>query len=149
MTEIAFVDSNILLYAHDRDAGVKRNIAQGILARLAVERRGALSMQVLQEFYANATRKLTQKLPKHEARDTVQDFAHWCVETTTEEILRAIEIESRNQLSFWDALIIAAAEKAGAAHILTEDLNHGQIIEGIRIKNPFKSHATIAPLGII
>jgi predicted nucleic acid-binding protein len=137
MTEIVFVDSNILLYAHDRDAGEKRRIAQGILARLAVERRGALSMQVLQEFYANATRKLIPKLPKHEARDTVQDFAHWCVETTPEEILHAFEIEDKTHLNFWDALIVAAAKKAGAERILSEDWNHGQRIEGIRIENPF------------
>jgi predicted nucleic acid-binding protein len=137
MTETVFIDSNILLYAHDRDAGKKRRIAQNILVQLAVERRGALSMQVLQEFYANATRKLARKLPRHEARDTVEDFAHWCVETTPEEILLAFEIEDRTHLHFWDALILAAAKKAGASRILSEDWNHGQIVEGIRIENPF------------
>jgi predicted nucleic acid-binding protein len=137
MTEIVFVDSNILLYAHDKDAGEKQHIAREILTRLAVERRGALSMQVLQEFYANATRKLARRLPKQEARNTVEDFAHWCVETTPEEVLRAFEIEDRTHLNFWDALILAAAVRAGAGRILSEDWNHGQVIEGIRIENPF------------
>ena len=149
MAEIVFVDSNILLYAHDRDAGEKRHIAQNILVRLAIERRGALSMQVLQEFYTNATRTLARKLPKHEARDIVEDFAHWCIETTPEEILLAFAIEDRTHLHFWGALIVAAAKKAGASRILSEDWNHGQIIEGIRIENPFKSETGSAPLAII
>lgn len=139
MSDKVFVDSNILLYAHDQDAGEKQRIAQDLLTRLLVERRGTLSMQVLQEFYANATRKLAHRLPKDEARDAVEDFAHWCIETTPEEILLAFEIEVNAKLHFWDALILAAAKKAVASLILSEDWNYGQIIEGIRIENPFPS----------
>jgi len=149
MTEIVFVDTNILIYAFDADAAHKHEIAKEILKNLWEQKTGAISMQVLQEFYNNVTRKITTPLSQELARIIVRHYSQWCIQTTPAEINQAFQIEDRHHVSFWDALIIAAAEKAGAAHILTEDLNHGQIIEGIRIENPFKSHATIAPLGII
>jgi predicted nucleic acid-binding protein len=144
-----FVDTNVLIYAFDIDAGVKHEIAKDVLQGLWEQKSGTLSMQVLQEFYNKVTCKLATPLPREFARRAVQHYSQWCIATGSPEIVRAFSIEDRTQVSFWDALIIAAAEKAGAAHILTEDLNHGQLIEGIRIENPFKSHAYIAPLGII
>ncbi|HWG20992.1 MAG TPA: PIN domain-containing protein [Terracidiphilus sp.] len=135
--ESVFVDSNILLYAHDLDAGAKRTMAQAALARLARERTGVLSMQVLQEFYVNATRKLAHPLPRAEARAIVSDFSYWCVPTTPREIQDAFRMEDEAKISFWDAMIVSAAVKAGASCLFTEDMSHGQVIAGIRIENPF------------
>jgi predicted nucleic acid-binding protein len=132
-----FVDTNILVYAHDIDEGRKQQKAQEILLGLRQEQSGALSMQVLQEFYNTVTRKLASPLAKDEARAIVEDFAYWCIETTPEEIKRAFRIEDEARIGFWDALIVAAAIKAGATRILSEDLNPGQAIAGVRIENPF------------
>ena len=132
-----FVDTNVLVYAHDIDAGRKQQTAENILSRLRQERSGALSMQVLQEFYTTATRKLAHSLSRKEARAIVEDFAYWCIETTPAEISRAFRIEDEARINFWDAMIVAAAIKAGATRILSEDLSHGQTIAGVRIENPF------------
>jgi predicted nucleic acid-binding protein len=137
MSAKVFVDTNLLVYAHDIDAGQKRQRAQEILLRLRQERAGAVSLQVLQEFYVTVTRKLASPLPKDVARAIVEDFAYWCVETTPEEIKRAFRIEDEAKISFRDALFIAAAIKSGANRIYSEDLNPGQTIAGIRIENPF------------
>ena len=94
-------------------------------------------MQVLQEFYNTATRKLASRLPKDEARAIVEDFSYWCIETTPQEIQRAFQIEDEARIGFWDALIVAAAIRSGATRILSEDLNPGQQIAGIQIVNPF------------
>ncbi len=137
MKDKVFIDTNVLVYAHDIDAGRKQQIARSTLVELAEERTGALSMQVLQEFYVTALRKLAVSLAKEQARAIVEDFSHWCIETGPAEIRRAFQIEDEAHISFWDALIIASAIKAGASHILSEDMNHGQIIAGIEIRNPF------------
>lgn len=137
MSAKVFIDTNILIYAHDDDAGDKQITAKNILAGLAKDRTGALSMQVLQEFYANVTRKLATPLPQKVARAIIDDFAHWCVVTTPEEIRLAFRIEDEATISFWDALIIAAAVKSGAARVLSEDLDHGQRIAGVLVVNPF------------
>ena len=94
-------------------------------------------MQVLQEFYTTVTRKLASPLAKEQARAIVEDFAYWCIETTPAEISHAFRIEDEARINFWDAMIVAAAIKAGATRILSEDLNHGQTIAGVRIENPF------------
>jgi predicted nucleic acid-binding protein len=137
MSAEVFVDTNILVYAHDLDAGSKQQTAQKILFALQRERSGAVSMQVLQEFYNTVTRKLASPLSKVDARAIVEDFSHWCVETTPVEIMRAFQIEDEAKIGFWDALIVAAAIKSGATRILSEDLNPGQTIAGIQIENPF------------
>lgn len=133
----AFVDTNILIYAHDVDAGEKRVTARRMLEELWVGRNGVLSMQVLQEFYVNATRKIAVPLSRERARAVVKAYGIWCVETTPEEIGAAFGIEDEAGISFWDAPIVASAVKAGAGRILTEDLNHGQTIAGVLIENPF------------
>jgi predicted nucleic acid-binding protein len=132
-----FVDTNILIYAHDVDAKEKHQIAKAVLNELWVNRTGALSLQVLQEFYVNVTRKIAKPLTKKSARSIVDAYAIWCVDTTPAEMTTAFRVEDTAHISFWDALICAAALKAGAERILSEDLNAGQKIEGIRIENPF------------
>jgi predicted nucleic acid-binding protein len=134
-----FIDTNVLVYAYDIDAGIKRRKAEEILFGLRGGRSGAVSMQVLQEFYTNVTRKIKAPISKVAAREIVDDFAHWCVETTPAEIKRAFRIEDQAKIGFWDALIVAAAIKSGATRILSEDLNAGQNIAGITIENPFNT----------
>jgi predicted nucleic acid-binding protein len=137
MSAKVFVDTNILVYAHDIKAGEKHETAKRIVFELRQTRLGVVSMQVLQEFYSTVTRKLPKPLPKADARAIVEDFALWCIPTTPEEIKQAFRIEDEAKIGFWDALIIAAAIKSGAKRILSEDLNHGQMIAGIQIENPF------------
>jgi predicted nucleic acid-binding protein len=133
----AFVDTNVLIYAHDIDAAAKHQTAKRILQELWSRRTGALSSQVLQEFYVNATRKIASPLSKKSARAVVNSYLIWSVDTSSEEISAAFEIEDKARIGFWDALIVAAAVKAGADRILSEDLNAGQTIAGVRIENPF------------
>lgn len=138
MTARTFVDTNILLYAHDRDAGEKARIATCEIERLWESGLGILSAQVLQEFYVNVTRKVSVPLPVSAAREIIRTYRVWVKQdTTAETILRATEISELAQLSFWDSLILAAAEQSGAGILLSEDLNHGQVIAGVRIVNPF------------
>ena len=133
----SFVDTNVLIYAHDVDAQQKHTIARDLLRELWSERAGTLSMQVLQEFYVNATRKISTPLPKEVARQVVHSYSVWCIETTPAEIAAAFRIEDDSRIGFWDALIVASALKSGAARILSEDLNAQQMIAGVRVENPF------------
>src|SRR5271163_2166859 len=137
MSDRTFVDSNILIYAHDVDAKAKHETANKVLRELWSERTGALSMQVLQEFYINVTRKIAIPLSKESARLVVNGYIVWCTETTPAEISAAFRIEDEAKIGFWDALIVAAAVKSGASRILSEDLNAGQRIHGVLIENPF------------
>jgi len=137
MSGKTFVDTNVLIYAHDIDAREKNTIARQVLRELWSERTGALCMQVLQEFYINVTREIPTPLPKESARSVVSAYATWCTETTPAEISAAFRIEDESRIGFWDALIVASAAKSGAVRILSEDLNPGQRIAGILIENPF------------
>lgn len=137
MSDKTFVDSNVLIYAHDFKATKKNPIAKAALLDLWNEGTGVLSMQVLQEFYVNVTRKIPSPLPKDSARGVVNSYALWCVETSPAEIAEAFRIEDEAKIGFWDALIVSAAVKSGATRILSEDLNAGQFISGISIENPF------------
>jgi predicted nucleic acid-binding protein len=137
MSDKTFVDTNVLLYAHDADAPIKHEIAKDILRNLWSQRTGSLSPQVLQEFYINVTKKIASPLSKPAARAVVDSYRVWCVDTASAEISDAFRIEDEAGIGFWDALIVAAARKAGAGRLLTEDLNSGQIISGVRIENPF------------
>ena len=133
-----FVDTNILIYAHDLDAGQRNTLSADILRDLWENRIGIISTQVLQEFYVNVTRKIENPLPKSKARGIIESYLAWPIELNdAKTVLAASEIEERHMLSFWDALIVASARNAEAEKILTEDLNHGQQIEGILIENPF------------
>jgi predicted nucleic acid-binding protein len=139
MSDKTFVDTNVLIYAHDGDAKEKHKIAKEVLRELWSERTGALSVQVLQEFYVNITKKIASPLSKDEARLVVNTYSTWCAETTPVEISSAFRIEDESRIGFWDALIIAAAVKSGATRILSEDLNAQQVLAGVRIENPFRS----------
>ncbi len=132
-----FVDTNVLLYAHDIDAGPKHEIAKSVIRELWRERAGLLSTQVLQEFYVNVTRKIASPLPKDSARAVIGSYASWCIEITMVEISAAFRIEDESHLGFWDALVIAAAVKGRAARLISEDLHPGQTVMGVRIENPF------------
>ncbi len=137
MSVKTFVDTNVLVYAHDIDAKEKQRVAMRALQELWADKTGFLSTQVLQEFYVNVTRKLSKPLLKKSARAVIDQYATWCTETTPAEIAIAFRIEDEARISFWDALICAAALKRGAERILSEDLNAGQKIAGIRVVNPF------------
>jgi predicted nucleic acid-binding protein len=138
MSAKTFVDTKVLIYAHDADAGAKRDVARAVLRELWRERTGVLSLQVLQEFYVNVTRKIASPLSKPAARAVIDSYGLWCIETTPAEISAAFRIEDESRIGFWDALIVAAARKADAGRILSEDLNAGQIIAGVRVENPFQ-----------
>jgi predicted nucleic acid-binding protein len=137
MSDRTFVDTNVLIYAHDADAKQKHEVAKKILRELWSERKGVLSTQVLQEFYVNVTRKIASPLSKDSARLVVSSYMLWSMETTPLEISVAFRIEDEARIGFWDALIVAAAAKSGARRIISEDLNAGQKIAGILIENPF------------
>ena len=140
MKDKIFVDTNILIYAHDLDAGSKHDVAVSIIEDLWENENGVISTQVLQEFYVNVTQKIPKPLSYSHARGIIENYTSWHIETIkADAVLRASEIEERYQLSFWDSLIIEAASSAKVSKVLTEDLNHGQTIEGILIENPFKS----------
>jgi predicted nucleic acid-binding protein len=137
MSDVIFVDTNILIYAHDVDAGLKRERAIESLRVLWETGAGRVSVQVLQEFYVNATRKLSQPVARSTAREVVASYAAWIREATTADtVLRASDLADLAQISFWDALILASAEQAGAAQLYSEDLNSGQSIVGIKVVNP-------------
>ena len=134
-----FLDTNILIYAHDIDAGNKHSISREIVKDLWGKKTGVLSTQVLQEFYINVTRKILSPLSLLEAREVIRSYLCWEIrENTSLSVIRASEIEEQYHISFWDALVVVAAYTAKADKILTEDLNAGQFIEGILIVNPFQ-----------
>jgi predicted nucleic acid-binding protein len=128
----------VLIYAHDLDAGSKHDRAAAILSDLWENENGIVSVQVLQEFYVNVTRKISAPLTPALARGVIRNYLAWQIAPNDPStVLSASEIAERNQISFWDALIVASASNAGADRILSEDLNHGQMIEGVVIENPF------------
>ena len=138
MSPRVFLDTNVLVYLFDRDAPEKQARAQEILKTDGASGRALLSTQVLQEFYVSVTRKLAEPLDPEVAYRAVEDLAALpLVSIDTPLILTAIKRHRREQVSFWDALIIEAALTGGASLLYTEDLQHGRVIEGLRIENPF------------
>jgi len=138
MSDRIFLDTNILVYAHDADAGEKNAAAAQTVADLWESRNGILSTQVLQEFYITLTRKVASPVTGNVARRLIRNYLTWdLVLNDGAIILHAGEIADNYHLSFWDGLIVAAAHSKNAATILTEDMNHGQVVEGMRIENPF------------
>jgi len=137
MTEKYFVDTNILVYAHDRTGGIKHERARKLLERLWVSGQGVLSTQVLQELCINLRRRVSPPLPIDEVRELIQDYFSWhIVVNGTESVIRALEIEARYKTSFWDALILQAAEDCGAAVVYSEDLATRQKCGSIEVVNP-------------
>jgi predicted nucleic acid-binding protein len=137
MPDKFFVDTNILLYAHDRSTGGKHERARQLVERLWISGQGVLSTQVLQELCVNLRRKVARPLPVEEVRHLIQDYLSWeVVANSPASVLHALEIEVRYQISFWDALILQAAESSGAAVLYSEDLAAGQKYGPVQVVNP-------------
>jgi len=134
-----FVDTNALVYAYDLSAGAKHHAAVTIMRDLWDSGRGITSMQVLQEFFVNATGKIAKPLDIMTAREIVRDFLKWNPVTIDGElIVEAIDIHAAQKHSFWDSLIIASAIEGGAGTLFSEDLSDRQKIKSIVMRNPFK-----------
>jgi predicted nucleic acid-binding protein len=136
MNDRVFVDTNIFVYADDKAARTKRARARRVLSELIRTRRAVVSTQVMQEYFAAATRKLG--LPPERARIRVERLNRLDVVIVRPElILGAIDLCRLHALSFWDALVVRSASAAGCGRLLSEDLQDGQTIDGVRIENPF------------
>ena len=134
----AFVDTNVLVYAYDRGAGSKHERASGLLEELWVDGNGLLSTQVLQEFYVNVRRKAKKPISHEQARTLIADYLSWNPFVNDgATMLEAINVEQRYKLSFWDALIVVAAQKSGASVLFSEDFNDGQKFGAVQVQNPF------------
>jgi predicted nucleic acid-binding protein len=143
MSDKCFVDTNILVYAHDAATGKKHLRARGLLERLWDSGDGVLSTQVLQELCINLRRKTANPPTPEELRRIIREYATWeVVINSAESILKALEIEKQYKTSFWDALIIQAAEEAGASILYSEDLAAGQRYGAVRVVNPLINSAT-------
>ncbi len=133
-----FVDTNVLVYAHDRSAGDKHVCAKELVSVLWASGTGCLSIQVLQEFYVTITRKVEAPLNPQETAGLIADLSAWRVHTPSPaDLLNAIDIQQRYQLSFWDAMVIQSAMQLSCEVLWSEDLNAGQLYAGIKLINPF------------
>jgi len=133
-----FVDTNILVYAHDTTAGAKHQMAKALLEDLWRTRDGCLSTQILQEFYVAITRKVAQPLARDVALQHLTDLATWRIHVPqVDDLLRAVGLQGRHNVSFWDAMILRSAAQMHCTLLLTEDLNHGQNYGEVRALNPF------------
>jgi predicted nucleic acid-binding protein len=140
MNGSTFFDTNILVYCFDETDQEKHEIASDLIIQAYKQGNGVISTQVLKEFYVTVTQKVSQKMNLDTAEQAVRDFALWrVVETSVSLILRAIKLHRKHRLSFWDSMIVAAAIVSNCSSIVSEDLQHDALIEGIRIKNPFLS----------
>ena len=138
MSDKYFVDTNILMYAHDKAAGAKHERAKAIVEELWRDRTGVVSTQVLQELSVNLRKKVRQPVDAKATRDIVVDYLTWQVIVNGgEAILDALDIEKRYEISFWDALIVQAAQSSGAEVLYSEDLADGQRYASIHVLNPF------------
>ena len=135
-----FVDTNVLVYAHDRTAGARREAARGLLSRLWEADAGVLSTQVLQEFYVTVTRKIPQPLRFGTARDVVAQYRTWpCHRLSPEDVIAASHLQERHTVSFWDATIIVAALALDAETLASEDLQAGRRFDTLTVVDPFAS----------
>lgn len=134
-----FVDTNVIAYAHDAAETRRQPIAQRVLEELWRDRSGVVSTQVLQEIYVVATRKFTPHMSRAEARSVVGAYGSWqLVHIDLPLIIAASRLEEEHTLSFWDALIVEAARRAGADRIVSEDLQDGRTFDGVTVENPFE-----------
>jgi predicted nucleic acid-binding protein len=138
MTATVFVDTNVLVYYRDAAQAEKQRLAASWLRHLWESRKGRLSVQVLNEYYYTVTRKLASPLAPEQARLDVRRLRAWSPVPLDGTLLEAAwQAESRFRLSFWDALVVAAARTAGCRYLLTEDLQHEQDLDGVRVVDPF------------
>jgi predicted nucleic acid-binding protein len=139
MSDKCFVDTNILVYAHDFGTGAKHERARTLIEKLWSSGGGVLSTQVLQELCINLRRKTARPLSIEETRRLIEDYSSWdVVVNTADSVLQALTIESRHKVSFWDALKLQAAGSAGAAVLYSEDLAEGQTYGSVRVVNPLR-----------
>lgn len=135
---LQFVDTNILIYAHDRSAGEKHIRARDLVSELWQTGEGCLSIQVLQEFYVNVTQKVARPLAPETAAQIIADLSVWQVHRPgVQDVLDAIGLQGRYHISFWDAMIVASALQLGCKTLWSEDLNPGQNYDQVRVLNPF------------
>jgi predicted nucleic acid-binding protein len=136
--EKIFVDTNVLVHAHDLDSGEKRAIAEHVLRQLWQDETGALSAQVLQEFYVALTSDIASPVPRRAARDIIHAYSVWPVVTLdAADILAASDFEERYRLSFREAMIVVGARKSSATLLLSDDLRPYRPITGLEVRNPF------------
>lgn len=136
---ISFVDTNIIVYSFWNDDPAKSPIATNLLRRLMASKALCTSTQVLQESYVTLTRKGTRPMKSSDALDLLDTIAEFHVVTLEYPLIReAARLSAREPLSFWDALLLAAAARARCARIYTEDMQHGRTIHGVKIVNPFR-----------
>ncbi len=134
-----FVDTNILVYAHDLTQGAKYELARALLQDLWDKGDGVISTQVLQELCVSVRRKAARPLSAEQTRKLIEDYSSWdVVVNTAESVLEALDIEVRHKISFWDALIVQAAESGGAEVLYSEDLADGHSYGAVRVMNPLK-----------
>lgn len=133
-----FVDTNVLVYARDASELEKQPVAREWIDRLWRTRQGRLSVQVLNEYYVTVTRKLHPGMSRGDAQADIRDLVSWDPMPVDAALLNhAWEVENRFGLQFWDALIVASAQQAGCRHLLTEDLQDGQDLDGVLVVSPF------------
>ena len=139
MSDKYFVDTNILVYAHDLKQGEKYERARVLVQKLWESESGVLSTQVLQELCVSLRRKVARPLSAEGTRKVIEDYASWeIVVNTAQSVMLALEIEERYKISFWDALIVQAAGSCGVEAIYSEDLADGQRYGDVRVVNPLK-----------
>jgi predicted nucleic acid-binding protein len=137
MSAKCFVDTNILVYAHDASAGPKHDRARELVEGLWQSRAGVVSTQVLQELSVNVRKKALKPLGLEATRELVSDYLAWHVVVNDgDAVVAALDLEKRYRLSFWDALIIHAAQVGGAEVLYSEDLSDGQRYGDVRVVNP-------------
>ena len=138
MKDKFFLDTNIIVYAHDRSSGDKHVVARKIMDYLWDSRSGLISVQVLQEFYVCVTQKILKPLLIKNARVILGYLSTWDVVANDKYVtLKAIDIQERYRFSFWDSLIIQAAIQGQARLLFSEDLPAGQVVKDLKILNPF------------
>jgi len=135
-----FVDTNVLVYARDASESAKQPAAERWLRLLWATRSGRVSAQVLNEYYSVVTEKLRPGLSRDEARADVRNLMAWAPVPTDGPVVEgAWTVQDRYGLSWWDALVVSAAQVAGCAWLLTEDLQHGQVLDGVTVVDPFRT----------
>ena len=136
--DLTFIDTNILVYAHDVGEGWKHSTAMAIVNELWQRGTGVLSTQVLQEFYSVMTRKRPKPMAKAKARERIANYSQWCsMDTNPQLLVSSSLLEETHCLQWWDALIIEAAMRSGAKTLLSEDMQHGRTFGLLTIQNPF------------
>jgi len=142
MKDRTFFDTNVLVYGFDNSNGEKYDVASGLIMEAYEKRVGVISAQVLKEFYVTVTQKIPRKMDMDDAEQAIRDFSVWTVvETDVPLILKAIDIQRRHSLSFWDAMVVAAARVSACTVLLTEDLSHDTFLDDVHILNPFEKQS--------